>query len=167
MNLQFPNLRFAAGYSLIEVLLAMAVLAIGAAGTSLLLLSSVQGTVRAEERSLVTLQASELAQLIHANPAVWGHLIQGGQAVTECSQDQACTQSDWASQHLQQWQLDLQQSISAAQGIICRDSSPQDGNLEDLSCDGEGDAVVKVVWQETSNSPAQAGPHRLALPLPQ
>ncbi len=157
----------AAGFSLIEVMIATLVLAIGAAGLSLLLLTSVKGTAQAQERSEATRQAAELAQLIHANPAVWGHLVHTREGPGACSPEGACPQQAWAELHLQQWQRELQGSISAARGIICEDSSPLDGNLADLGCDGQGGAVVKVVWQEAAGSGPAAELQRLALPLPQ
>jgi hypothetical protein len=131
----------------------------------------VQGTVQAQERSEAAQQAAELAQLIHANPAVWGHLVQTCQGLEAFNPGENCAQHVWAAKHLQQWQRELQDSISAARGIICQDSSPLDGDLANLACDGHGDAVVKIVWQETPGSSPlaekAAALQRLALPLPQ
>lgn len=155
------------GFSLIEVMIAMLVLAVGAAGMGLMLLTSVQGTVQAQERSQATFQASELAQLIHANPAVLGHLTHSYEAVTECSVENPCPDGQWARDHLQQWQQELQHSISLALGTVCHDSSPLDGDLSDLACDGLGDAVVKVVWHEPAKNRQPPVDRQLVLPLPQ
>jgi type IV pilus modification protein PilV len=156
---------------LIEVMIAMLVLAVGGGGLALLLLASVQGTAQAQERSMATLHASELAQLIHANPASLGHFMYAADDTAICSDSQPCEASDWASNHLDQWQQALEQSASRAQGVVCRDSSPKDGEPDELACDGSGEALVKVVWQQQTDS-RQSGDRqsmetrRLVLPLP-
>ena len=166
MNLHQLYWRKQRGASLIEVMIALLVMAMGGSGMGLLMLSSVQGTVEAQEQSRATLQAAELAQLIHANPAAFGHWLRAGTVATDC-QDDACKDGNWAGDHLQQWQQELQHSIYQARGIVCNDSSPLDGNVSELACDGQGDAVVKVVWRLPSNNQQQPVERRLVLPLPQ
>ncbi len=155
------------GFSLIEVMIAMLVLAVGAGGIALLLLASVQGTVQAQERSMATLQAAELAQLIHANPAVLGHFILPAGFTRNCNQGSSCSSDEWAASHLQQWQQDLEAGIAQAHGVVCKDSSPMDGDYSDLACDGIGEPLVKIVWQEQSSSQHSQQTQRLVLPLPQ
>lgn len=155
------------GFSLIEVMIAMMVLAVGAAGLGLLLLTSVQGTVHAQERSHATFQASELAQLIHANPAVLGHFTHGNAPLADCNDEFPCPDGQWAMDHLQQWQQELQHNVSLALGTVCNDSSPLDGDLSDLACDGLGDAIVKVIWLEPAKNRQQPLNRQLVLPLPQ
>lgn len=155
------------GFSLIEVMIAMLVLAIGAGGLALLLVASVQGTVQAQERSMATLQAAELAQLIYANPAALGHFILPPGNVQDCQQGAGCSSEEWAASHLQQWQQNLQAAMEQAHGVVCLDSSPLDGDSTDLSCDGNGATVVKIVWQEQSPDRQGQQTRRLVLPLPQ
>lgn len=153
------------GFSLLEVLIAMPVLAMGAGGLALLLLASVQGTAQAQDHSLAALQASELAQLIYANPATLGHFMYPDSSAEACNENQPCLDSEWASGHLQQWQSALQQSISQAQGLVCKDSSPMDGDPTDPACDGEGAALVKIVWQHPARGQQATETHRVVVPL--
>ncbi len=153
------------GFSLLEVLIAMLVLAIGAGGLALLLLTSVQGTAQAQEHSFATLQASELAQLIHANPATLGHFMYPDNTAAHCDEEQPCQDAAWARSHLQQWQSALQHSLSQVQGLVCKDSSPMDGDVADAACDGEGEALVKIVWQPPASSRQTAETRRIVLPL--
>lgn len=155
------------GFSLIEVMIALLILAIGAGALALLLLASVQGTVQAQERSMATLKASELAQLIHGNPAVLGHFVFPVGNAQICQPGLTCSSDEWAASHLQQWQRDLEDAMAQAVGVVCLDSSPLDGDGADLSCDGNGAAVVKIVWQEQSRNQQGQQTQRLALPLPQ
>lgn len=155
------------GFSLIEVMIAMLVLAIGAGGLALLLVTSVQGTVQAQERSMAALQAAELAQLIHANPTALGHFLLAPVDAQGCQPGASCSSGEWAASHLQQWQQNLQAAMEQAHGVVCLDSSPLDGDSTDLSCDGNGPAVVKIVWQEGSAGRHAQQTRRLVLPLPQ
>ncbi len=159
--------RNQSGFSLIEVMIAMVILAMGACGLAMLLLTSVQGTVQAQERSTATSQASELAQLIHANPAALGHFALPVEDAQNCQQGMTCASDEWAASHLQQWQRNLEQAMAQAHGAVCLDSSPLDGDAADLSCDGSGAAVVKIVWQEQSRNHQAQQTQRLVLPLPQ
>ncbi|MDZ4729766.1 MAG: type IV pilus modification protein PilV [Xanthomonadales bacterium] len=154
------------GFSLIEVMLAMLLLAVGGSGLALVLLASVQGTAQAQERSMVTLQASELAQLIHANPSTLGHFIYAATQPANCGDGLPCPTIDWASSHLHQWQQALERSASRAQGLVCMDSSPLDGEPGELACDGTGEALVKIVWQEQVRGQRTLETKRLVMPLP-
>ncbi|HET6563871.1 MAG TPA: type IV pilus modification protein PilV [Xanthomonadales bacterium] len=154
------------GFSLLEILVAMLVMAVGTCGLGLLLLGSVQGTAQAGERSMAALQASELAQLIHANPAVLGHFTHGNDSQAGCGDELPCSGGNWAADHLAQWQQELESSIALARGTVCKDSTALDGNLSDLACDGLGNAVVKVAWQEAGKGQRLPQDQLLVLPLP-
>lgn len=155
------------GFSLIEVMIAMLVMTLGAGALALLLMASVRGTVQAQERSVVTLQAAELAQLIHANPAALGHFILPPGEVQDCQQGRGCANDEWAASHLRHWQQNLHAAMEQAHGAVCLDSSPLDGDGTDLSCDGSGQPVVKIVWQEQLTNQEDQTIQRLVLPLPQ
>ena len=167
MALQYSCFRFQTGFSLLEVLVAMLVMAVGTCGLGLLLLTSVQGTAQAGERSMAAIQASELAQLIHANPAALGHFMHGNDSQPGCGDELPCSGDSWATDHLAQWQRELQSSIALATGTVCKDSSALDGNVADLACDGLGNAMVKVAWQEAGKGQQLPQDHLLVLPLPQ
>lgn len=154
------------GFSLLEVMIAMLILAMGGGGLALLLMASVQGTVQAQERSMATLQASELAQLIHANPASLGHFMYAVGNPPDCGDDLPCPTDGWAGNQLLQWQQDLEQSATQAHGVVCQDSSPLDGEPHELACDGAGEALVKIVWQEHASGQPLPQTKRLVLPLP-
>jgi type IV pilus assembly protein PilV len=154
------------GFSLIEVMIAMLVLGVGGGGLALLLMLAIQGTTQAQERSIATFQASELAQLIHANPSSLGHFMYAADESSGCTKDLPCPADGWAGHHLQQWQLAVEQSAARARGAICRDSSPLDGGPDGLACDGAGDALVKIVWQEQGRNQQTPETRRLVFPLP-
>jgi type IV pilus assembly protein PilV len=165
MQIHSPHVSCQSGFSLLEVLIAMLVLASGAGGLALLLLTSVQGTAQAQDHSRALLQASELAQLIHSNPATLGHFMYPTEGSANCAEGQPCPSVEWANSHLEQWQRALRENLSDAQGLVCRDSSPMDGDPADAACDGNGVALVKVVWQQPARNRQATETRRVVLPL--
>lgn len=140
--------RWGTGFSLIEVLVAAAIFSLGLAGLSLMLMRSVHGSVEARNRTAAVMHAGSLAELILLNPAALGHYIDPPAATSDCLAAEGCGAAEWAAGNLARWQYDLQQSLAHAGGLVCRDSTPQDGTSEDPACDDAGGAVVKVFWSE-------------------
>ncbi|MFO1224795.1 MAG: type IV pilus modification protein PilV [Burkholderiaceae bacterium] len=62
----------AAGFSMIEVLISMVVVAVGLLGVAKLQAAAISNTQVARVRSLVALQASSLAAMMQSNRAFWG-----------------------------------------------------------------------------------------------
>lgn len=137
------------GFSLVEVMVAAAIFSLGLAGLSLMLMTSVHGSVEARNRTTAVMHASSLAELILLNPASLGHFMSPGAAASDCGGAEGCDAADWAAGNLARWQYDLQQSLAEAQGLVCRDATPRDGAVGAPACDGSGPAVVKVLWNET------------------
>lgn len=144
------------GFSLVEVMVAAAIFSLGLAGLSLMLMTSVHGSVEARNRTAAVMHASSLAELILLNPASLGHFMSPGAATTDCGGAEGCDAADWAAGNLARWQYDLQQSLAEAQGLVCRDATPRDGEIGAPACDGAGPAVVKVIWNEADHAGTQA-----------
>lgn len=138
------------GFSLVEVLVAAAVFSVGLAGLSLTLMASVQGTAEARNRGAAVMHAESLAELILMNPAALGHYLDPPAPVSDCFETSGCGDAQWAAGNLVRWQYELRQSLAAAEGLVCRDASPDDGDRFAPACDGAGPAVVKVFWEESA-----------------
>jgi type IV pilus assembly protein PilV len=113
--------RGAGGFSLVEVMVALAVIAIGLLGIAKMQALALSSTTVASERSLAALEASSLAASMHANRAYWaagGLLPAGGITVTgatvndptlagepDCSAaaNQPCSAVQLAGYDLQVW----------------------------------------------------------------
>jgi type IV pilus assembly protein PilV len=52
-------------------------------------------------------------------------------------------------EELTAWQRELAAELPRGRGLVCRDSTPDDGHSADAACDGEGGMVVKVFWLES------------------
>lgn len=141
--------RIQHGFSLVEVMVSAVVFSLGLGGLSLMMLTSVHGTQKAQDQTVATLQASALAELILMNPAALGHYINPVPASREaCASPAGCSSATWASGNLARWQFELEQNLPGSTGLVCRDGSPDDGRSGEPACDGAGSAVVKVFWTD-------------------
>ena len=142
--------QFAHGFSLIELSVATAVFSMGLAGVSMMLLSAISGTAESGHETLATYSASSLAEQISVNMDVAGHFVNPVVSTPSCILENACDEAETATNEFIAWQQVLVNELPNGQGLVCRDSSPEDGDLNDPKCDDSGGLVVKVFWQEIS-----------------
>ena len=149
------------GFSLIEVTLAAAIFSMGLSGLSLFLLTAVTGTAEAGHQTMATTKAGSLAELITLNSEALGHYVNPLPEVAEaCVELGDCSREQLASLELGAWQRDLSEELPGGRGLVCRDSTPDDGDADDDACDGAGGLVVKVFWQEMHNPNDELGGFR-------
>jgi type IV pilus assembly protein PilV len=143
------GLKAVAGFSLIELTLASAIFSMGLAGLSLLMLTAVTGTAEAGHQTLATAKASSLAELIALNSDASGHYVNPQAGVDAgCMDFEICSAEQMAARELGAWQYELSRELPRGSGLVCRDSTPDDGHAAEPACDGDGSLVVKVFWQE-------------------
>jgi type IV pilus assembly protein PilV len=148
------------GFSMIELAVATAVFSMGLGSLSMMMLASVQGTAEASHRTAATTQAYSLAELIAMQSDAFGHYIDPpGATAPACDQD-FCPDEAIAAASIQAWQRHLAQEVPGANGLVCRDSTPDDGDASEPSCDGSGALVIKVFWTELRHEHAEDGGHR-------
>ena len=161
---------YEAGFSLIELTVATAIYSMGLGSLSLMMMLAVQGTADAGHEAAATGQAASLAELILMNPAAVGHYISdAGGAPPDCGGGESCTPEEMASWHLQAWRDDLASQLPGGSGLVCLDSSPEDGEPGDAACDGGGGPVIKVLWEmpESDAGPEPGTGRQVArLPVP-
>ncbi len=151
--------------------MAAVVFSLGLGGLSLMLLTSAHGSVEAQNRTTAAMQAASLAELILLNPAATGHYINpAADASGDCLTAEPCSGADWAAGNLAHWHHELEQNLAGASGVVCRDTTPEDGRIAAPACDGDGGAVVKVFWVESPHLHDDGSEQRrvvlpLALPL--
>lgn len=155
------------GFSLIEVTIAAAIFSMGLGGLSLLLLTAVMGTAEAGHQTMATNKASSLAQQIVLNSDSLGHYMYPLPAAESCLDELACSSEQMASSQVAAWQRELADELPRGSGLVCRDSTPDDGHSVDGRCDGAGGLVVKVFWQELRHvNDEDGGLRRLVARLP-
>lgn len=156
------------GFSLVELTVATAIYSMGLGSLSLMLLLAVQGTSEARMETAAATQAASLAEMILLTSDAAGHYaFPPGPGASLCDPAVGCSAQEMADWQLDAWRSRLAAELPSGQGLVCRDATPNDGDLENAACSGEGDQVIKIFWElpqsaaESDPSPAR---HVLRLP---
>lgn len=157
----------AAGFSLIELLVATSVLSFGMGGMAALMLAASGGMSEAEHLTRGQLDAAAMAATLQLSPIALEHLANPPPSVPLCFEDNACTGDEWALSRYALWRARLARALPGGAGVVCRDSSPMDGNATAPACDGTGPQTVKVFWTEPRREHDQdGGVRRTVVTLP-
>jgi type IV pilus assembly protein PilV len=152
--------EFQSGFSMIELALATAIFSMGLGSLSMMMLVSVHGTAEARHKSVAITQASSLAETIAMQSDAYGHYIDPpGSGILSCNED-FCQDEAMAAANMLAWQRHLARELPGSNGLVCRDSTPDDGNVTDPSCDGGGALVIKVFWNEPRHENSEDGGQR-------
>jgi len=177
------------GFSLIEVLIAVAILSIGLLGLAGLQAASIRNTGSSGQRSIAVNLAADIADRMRANPTALGagdYVYDYGANPTgvqtaACTTAAGCTPQQLARNDIFQWNAALlamlpQPSAATVGGVICVDSTPDDGTPAAPACDdlvvaassagggatvnvartaygGRVPYVIKIWWVEDRNNP--------------
>jgi type IV pilus assembly protein PilV len=163
-----------AGFSLIEVMISILVLSFGMLGVASLLATSLSGSHTSSLRTQAIVLADDLADRMRANRATAVAAAPnnyGGIAAADNScravhyahlhaAPVACTPAQLAADDLFDWQAQLTAALPQGTGVVCIDSTPDDGTAGATACDGVGNAyAIKEFWAEK--------PARGTVPVPQ
>ena len=164
------SVRSAAGFSLLEVLVALLVLSIGLLGLAGLQVTSVNNTRDAYYRSQALMLAYDITDRMRANlegvddgdyDAITGTLV------TACRTTAGCTAAQLATDDVALWRAAVQGALPAGDAIVCIDSSPSDGtDASSPACDGTGTQFVAKVWWENDRDPTTAAERLTAVFVP-
>lgn len=154
------------GVTLIEILVAILIISFGILGTAGLQMAGLRAALGANQRTTATLLAYDIADRMRANMAgVNANNYQGYTATDQsatCLADVGCTAQQMAQHDTWEWGQAIAAQLPSGIGIVCRDSSPDDGvnNASQVSagCDGLGNIyVIKVWWLEDRSASNPAG----------
>jgi type IV pilus assembly protein PilV len=152
---RIPGPTAQSGFTMIEVLVAALVLAIGLLGLAGLQSASLRNNHSAYLRSQATLLAYGIADRMRANQA---QSVNGSgykmssysipAARTACLSG-GCSTADMAQNDLHDWETTLNRELPNGKGIVCIDSSPNDGTTAAPACDGSGNVyAIKIWWSD-------------------
>ena len=161
------------GFSLIEVLFSVLVLAIGIIGTIRLQIHSLQTTQQSNFYSQAVQLANEMANNIRSNqstePETHNRYLQVNYSANEgepkssasCYQ-RRCNPSQLAEATIHEWLAHIHQALPNAKAVVCRDDQPWDSSTQQLrwECAGSADAaiVIKLGWTEQADQNTLASP---------
>ncbi|MBT8050831.1 MAG: prepilin-type N-terminal cleavage/methylation domain-containing protein [Gammaproteobacteria bacterium] len=143
------------GFSLLEVIVAVAICSSGFGGLSLLLMLAIQETAASRFQTLAVNQAESMNQLILVLPNAASGTFSPS-PTPACLLGGVCTPGVMLSAAVHAWRRDLGNDLPGGDGVACRDSTPEDGTAEAPGCDGLGSVVVKVFWEEPGKGEAAA-----------
>jgi len=146
------------GSSLIEVLVSLLVLSGGMLGIAGVQSVSLRNNQAAYFRTQATMLTSELIERMRANKiAVDNDAYDDavGAATAACFTAAGCTPNQMAAQDILDWDADLAAALPGGVGIVCLDSTGNDGTAAVPACDGLGTIyVVKIFWDDNRDGTA-------------
>ena len=164
-----PERQRSAGFTLLEALVAVLILAVGLLGLAGLYVAGMQNTRSANLRTLATLQAYDMADRMRANigaltialPALPYYHLPTAVRHTSCYTG-TCSSLALAQNDYWEWN-DAASAVSnprilpGGQGVVCLDSTPNDGTWDGTNlahgCDGLGTMyAIKVWWLDERRS---------------
>ena len=168
MKVRMPRVaRRQNGSTMIEVMVAILVLALGMMGMLGMFISSLKITSGAIYRNVATQQAYAIADSMRANlPNLAAYFTPTATANANCFNSTGCTAAQLPNAEYQMWQTQLSTLLPAGQGKVCRDNAASGSARTPapqtyaafFACSDSGQVVVKVCWDETriQNSNASA-----------
>ena len=158
------DIRRACGFTLVEVLMAVFVLAVALAGTMHLHLSALRAQRQSSYHGIALQLAGDMAEMIRAwsapgTDAPFLFDYHAGDALpagADCLNGAICDPDALRRFGVAQWLGLVNASLPAARVSICRDAAPWDGNGFRWACSG-GNAgiVVKLGWRAGHDSAPQ------------
>ncbi len=145
----------ARGFSLIEALVTLVVLSVGMLALANLQLQTLVDTRTASMRNFAALMAYNLADQVRSNETAVANGTFNppkNTPVAACFATAGCTPDQMATTAYASWLEDIKTSMPGGDGIICIDSTPNDGtSAADPKCDNadkKAPYVIKIWWRE-------------------
>jgi type IV pilus assembly protein PilV len=172
-----PARRAQRGFTMLEVLVSMLVIAVGLLGMAGLQIQSLKQGQSAYYRSVATQLAYDLSDRMRGNlgGVFDNHYNRTGIAtdysagVASCTTTAGCSAGDLAKNDAYEWQEMVKALLPGGEGIICIDSAPDDGvSAASHGCDGTTPAdpnqrplhAVKIWWTDDRSEGASADKKR-------
>ena len=147
------------GFSLLEVLIASTMFSLGMAGLSALLLTSLSSSAQSRKTSVASVAAANLAEQIRFNSLAIDRYLNPPATVSKDCQASGsgsgsgggsgtvvCTPQQQADYDFGSWQLELTKQLPHSAVKVCKDHTPEDGDIIDAQCDGGSLLVIKIFW---------------------
>jgi len=166
------------GFTLMEVLVTIVILSIGLLGVAGLQLNSLRGNQNALESSVAVALAAEGADRVRANlPGVrnpntgiadrtFYDLIDAAGSDPGCISS-GCSVAQIAQTDAYEWISRIQLLLPGGEGVICRDSTPNDGTGATAhGCDqnaGSDVFAIKIWWDHDRNPATPLIAYRMSL----
>jgi len=150
------------GMTLVEVLIAIVIFAIGLLGIAALQVAGLRYTKGSQSRALAAMQAENIIDRMRANATGVrdGFYRNPDAESTDCAVNN-CTPAELAAYDWNRWLSETRQALgvrrsdgalntdNAVNATVCIDSTPEDGTAGSWACDASGEFfAVKIEWRE-------------------
>ena len=161
------------GFTLVEILITVLILSIGLLGLAGLQVSSMKSNHSSYLRSQATIMAYDMIDRMRANqkavtdtdyvanttytvtaptttPPNPYYTVDGTAETGTCTTTGGCTTTQMAKTDITQWRVGLATQLPGGVGVICLDTSPDDGNtLAAPECSNSGTIyAIKIWWSD-------------------
>lgn len=148
-----------AGFTLIEILISVVVLAIGLLGMAALQMNGLRNNQSAYFRAQATLLAYDMADrmrtnIVEARDAASGGTYNNGASTANNCATGPCTTAQMTGYDFFQWNAELAAQLPSGTGRVCIDGTPNDGTFASTACDGVGTVYAIKVWWDDNRSGA-------------
>ena len=154
-------LKGSRGFTLLEVLIATVILAVGLLGISGLQVTGLRSNHSALMRSQATLLAYDMSDRMRANAvgvSAGDYNLPAATAAAACTTTAGCASDVMAKNDMSVWSANITNTLPTGAGVVCLDSSPNDGtgaSIANNACDGAGSSyAIKIWWQDNRNNAA-------------
>ena len=151
MKPSHSRLRHIAGFALLEALVAVVVASVGFIGAARLQTLGMKMNASSQFRQKAVLLTYQMSDRIRANQAGFtAGAYNNPSAGTMTCLSTGCTPAQLAVADMTEWSNDVAGQLPNGSGVVCVDSTPDDGTALAPACDGIGSVLaVKVWWTDT------------------
>lgn len=145
------RLRRTAGFALLEALVAVVVASVGFIGAARLQTLGMKMNASSQFRQKAVLLTYQMTDRIRANQAGFaaGAYNNPSAGAMTCLST-GCTPAQLAVADMTEWSNDVAGQLPNGSGVVCVDSTPDDGTALAPACDGIGSVLaVKIWWTDT------------------
>jgi len=153
------------GFTLTEILISLVVLSIGLLGLSALQMTALRNNQSAYYRSVATQQAYDMADRIRANStSASSYNNPTATQDAACVSATGCSGSAMAGHDAYEWNQVNSSSLPGGTGVVCIDSTPDDGTPAAPACDGNGNTfAIKIWWDDDRSGATDAADPRFGM----
>ncbi len=141
------RLRRIAGYALLEALIAVVVASVGFIGAARLQTLGMKMNSSSQLRQKAVLLSYQMSDRIRANIAGFGAGAYDNPSIGAMTcLSTGCTPAALAVADMTEWSADISGQLPGGTGVVCVDSTPNDGSPTAPACDGVGTVLAVKVW---------------------
>lgn len=148
-----------AGTSLIEVLVSLLILSgglLGIAGVNAVSLRANQSAYYRTQSTTLTLDMIERMRANKTGVDQGDYDDVAGAATASCFTTVSCTPAQMAAQDVLTWTNEVAAALPGGTGVVCLDSTGNDGTAAAQACDGLGEVyAIKIWWDDNRDGTAE------------